>query len=269
MKPQAFDYQRADTIIDACQGMTHGDTRPLAGGQSLGPMLNLRLARPGTLLDVSVTRELRGVKRVNGGVLIGASVTHAEIEDGLVPDNTGGILPQVARGIAYRAVRSRGTIGGSLAHADPAADWATTLTALRAQVVLQRQSTQGAVRRRLYLKDFISGAMQTVIGEDELMIAVFVPDVPEDHRFGYFKLCRKTGELAHAMTAILRGSEPDDQRVVFGALPGAPIVQTGADALEPDVWRELLARRYPDMDDVELAVRIRVMKEAFERSKIR
>jgi len=77
MKPQAFDYQRADTIIDACQGMTHGDTRPLAGGQSLGPMLNLRLARPGTLLDVSVTRELRGVKRVNGGVLIGASVIGA------------------------------------------------------------------------------------------------------------------------------------------------------------------------------------------------
>ena len=269
MKPQAFDYHRAETVTDACQSMSRSDTRPLAGGQSLGPMLNLRLARPGALLDVSVTRELRGVKRMQGGVLIGASVTHAEIEDGLVPDNTGGILPQVARGIAYRAVRSRGTIGGSLAHADPAADWATTLIALNAQVVLQRLSDKGAVRRRLYLNDFISGAMQTALQEDELLIAVFVPDVPSERRFGYFKLCRKTGELAHAMTAILRGTEPDDQRVVFGALPGAPMVQTGADALDPDAWRDLLAKRYPDMDDVELAVRIRVMKEAFERSKTR
>lgn len=269
MKPQAFDYHRAGTVTAACQSMNHGDIRPLAGGQSLGPMLNLRLARPDTLLDVSVTRELRGAKRIRGGVLIGASVTHAEIEDGLVPDNAGGILPQVARGIAYRAVRSRGTIGGSLAHADPAADWATTLTALNAQVVLQRHSAKGAVRRRLYLNDFITGAMKTAIEEDELMIAVFVPDVSQDHRFGYFKLCRKTGELAHAMTAILRGSAPDDQRVVFGALPGAPVLQTGAKALEPDAWCELLARRYPDMDDSELAVRVRVMKEALERSKTR
>lgn len=269
MKPQAFDYHQAATLTDACQRISASDIRPLAGGQSLGPMLNLRLARPGTLLDVSVTRELRGVKRIPGGVLIGASVTHAEIEDGLVPDNTGGILPHVARGIAYRAVRSRGTIGGSLAHADPAADWATTLTALNAQVVLQSQSPKGTARRRLYLNDFISGAMQTVIREDELMIAVFVPDVPENHRFGYFKLCRKTGELAHAMTAVLRGTEPDDQRVVFGALPGAPMVRTGAEALHPDSWREQLSRRYPDMDSVELEVRIRVMKEAFERSKTR
>lgn len=267
MKPQAFDYQRADTIADACQSMSRDDTRPLAGGQSLSPMLNLRLARPGALLDVSVTHELRGVKRVQGGVLIGASITHAEIEDGLVPDNTGGILPQVARGIAYRAVRSRGTIGGSLAHADPAADWATTLTAMNAQVVLQCLSNKRAERRRLYLDDFISGAMQTTIRENELLTAVFVPDVPSEHRFGYFKLCRKTGELAHAMTAVFRGTKPEDQRVVFGALPGAPMVRVGAEALDFDAWRELLTRRYPDMDDVELAMRIRVMKEAFERSK--
>ncbi|WP_323750585.1 FAD binding domain-containing protein [Marinobacter sp.] len=266
MKPQAFDYHRVKAVAEACQKMKDGETRPIAGGQSLGPMLNLRLARPGALLDVAVLRELRGCQRVQGGVLIGASITHAEIEDGLVPDNTGGILPIIARGIAYRAIRSRGTIGGSLAHADPSADWATTLSVLDAQVILQGPSEGGPSRRRLYLKDFITGAMQTVIAEDELLIAIFVPDVPEDSRFGYFKLCRKTGELAHAMAAVFRGADPDDLRVVFGALPGAPMIQTGAKALDPITWQHALAKRYPDMDDTDIGVRIHVMKKALERS---
>lgn len=203
---------------------------------------------------------------VKGGLLIGASITHAEIEDGLIPDNTGGILPQVAKGIAYRAVRSRGTIGGSIAHADPSADWATTLTALNAQVILERCSANGPLRRRLYLKDFITGAMQTALAEDEILIAIFVPDVPENSRFGYFKLCRKTGELAHAMAAVFRGSSPDDIRVVMGALPGAPMTLTGSKALDSHIWENALEKRYPDMDDTEIAVRIHVMKNALDRS---
>jgi carbon-monoxide dehydrogenase medium subunit len=266
MKPQAFDYHRVDTIAEACQQMKSGETRPIAGGQSFGPILNLRLARPSALLDVSILREMRGCKKVKGGVLIGASITHAEIEDGLVPDNTGGILPQIAKGIAYRAVRSRGTIGGSLAHADPSADWASILFVLNAQVILQRPSEGSPSRRRLYLKDFITGAMQTVISEDELLIAVFVPDVSTKNHFGYFKLCRKTGELAHAMTAVFRGANQDDQRVAFGALPGAPMLQTGPNALDPATWENMLAKRYPDMDDAEIAVRIHVMQKAIERS---
>lgn len=266
MKPQAFEYHRVATLTEACQAMRSGEIRPVAGSQSLGPMLNLRLARPDALLDVSVLRELRGCKRVKGGVLIGASITHAEIEDGLIPDNTGGILTQIARGIAYRAIRSRGTIGGSLAHADPSADWATTLTVLNAQVILQSSSDSGPLRRRLYLKDFIRGAMQTAISDNELLTAIFVPDVSADSRFGYYKLCRKTGELAHAMAAVYRGHDSDDLRVVLGALPGAPMIQTGPKALDPVTWQNALTKRYPDMDDIELAVRIHVMKNAFERS---
>lgn len=266
MKPNAFDYHRVDTIAEACQQMKSGETRPIAGGQSFGPILNLRLARPDALLDVSVISEMRGCKRVKGGVLIGASITHAEIEDGLVPDNTGGILPRIAKGIAYRAVRGRGTIGGSLAHADPSADWATVLLALNAQVILQRSSEGSPLRRRLYLKDFITGAMQTVISKDELLIAVYVPDVPADSQFGYFKLCRKTGELAHAMAAVLRTADQKECRVVLGALPGAPILQTGPSALNPATWENRLAKRYPDMDDTDITVRIHVLQKAIERS---
>jgi carbon-monoxide dehydrogenase medium subunit len=102
----------------------------MAGGQSLGPMLNLRLAQPKQVIDISRLSELRQAK-IEGNVLaIGACVTHAQIEDGDMPDVTLGLMPFVARGIAYRAVRNRGTIGGSIAHADPAADWLTTTMAM-------------------------------------------------------------------------------------------------------------------------------------------
>lgn len=267
MKPQAFDYYQAESLTGAVEKMTTADAKPIAGGQSLGPILNLRLARPGALLDISGTRELRGSQRIEGGVIIGAAVTHAEIEDQMVPDNTGGILPRIARGIAYRAVRSRGTIGGSLAHADPSADWAITLSALGAQVILERHSKKGPVRRRLYVEDFITGAMQTALLPDELLIAAFIPDMRPEDRFGYFKLCCKTGELAHAMGAVLRSSSGNHQRVVFGALPGAPMVLTGPDALEPRTWQNALTKRYPDMEKADCIIRIHVMNTALERSK--
>ena len=94
-------------------------------------MLNLRLAQPALLVDVRGLPELAEVRDERDAVFIGACTTHAAIEDGRVPDPTGGFLREVARGIAYRAVRNRGTIGGSLAHADPAADWVSAMAAAR------------------------------------------------------------------------------------------------------------------------------------------
>ena len=125
------------------------DAKVLAGGQTLGPMLNLRLAQPALLVDITRIPELAAVSEDADAVTIGATVTHAAIEDGRVPDPTGGFLARVARGIAYRAVRTRGTIGGSLAHADPAADWLSCLAALGAEVVIAGAGRQrGASRWR-------------------------------------------------------------------------------------------------------------------------
>jgi carbon-monoxide dehydrogenase medium subunit len=125
MKPAPFDYARPSSLADAIALLASDELslKLLAGGQSLGPMLNLRLVQPDLLVDITAVPELRRAEADGDGVLIGACVTHADIEDGRVPDPTEGVLPAVARGIAYRAVRNRGTIGGSLAHADPAADW--------------------------------------------------------------------------------------------------------------------------------------------------
>src|SRR5262245_63464540 len=130
MKPVAFDYERPASIPEALQVLAgHAEAKLLAGGQTLGPMLNLRLAQPALLVDITRIPELAAVAEDAEAVTIGATVTHAAIEDGRVPDPTGGFLARVARGIAYRAVRTRGTIGGSLAHADPAADWLSCLAA--------------------------------------------------------------------------------------------------------------------------------------------
>src|SRR5262249_6319179 len=135
MKPTPFEYARPRDVAEAVRMLcTEQGAKILAGGQTLGPMLNFRLARPDLLVDITHIAELAAVSQDKEAVTIGATVTHAAIEDGRAPDPTRGFLPRVARGIGYRAVRTRGTMGGSLAHADPASDWLSCLTALGAEV---------------------------------------------------------------------------------------------------------------------------------------
>jgi carbon-monoxide dehydrogenase medium subunit len=136
MKAASFEHVRPKSLDEAISLLTT-DARVPAGGQSLGPMLNLRLARPRLLVQVDRLPELMGFASDAAAVTIGACVTHAEIADGMVPDIGSNVLARVAANIAYRAVRNRGTIGGSLCHADPAADWVTVLTALNATAALQ------------------------------------------------------------------------------------------------------------------------------------
>ena len=220
MKAAAFEFARPDSVAEAIGLMTDG-TRVLAGGQSLGPMLNLRLARPGRLVQVSRLPELAGVSADTDAVTIGACVTHAAIADGGVPDIGLNVLARVASNIAYRAVRNRGTIGGSLCHADPAADWVTVLTALGAAVMLR--GPNGA--RTMAVADFITGAFRTALEPGEILCAVRVPRLPVDARWGYVKACRKPGDFAHAMAAVLLTART--RRIVIGALGGRPLLLEG------------------------------------------
>jgi aerobic carbon-monoxide dehydrogenase medium subunit len=155
-----------------------------------------------------------------GAILIGACVTHAAIEDGKMPDPTGGMLARVASGIAYRAVRNRGTIGGSLAHADPAADWLSALAALGAEIVLVGRSGE----RRVKVEELSKGAFATSIGDDEVLRAVAVPRLAKGARWGYYKFCRKAGDFAEAIGAVLHDPDRGVLRLVMGATNGAPIV---------------------------------------------
>lgn len=225
MKAAAFDYEAPRDIAAAIAlaKAADGMAKYAAGSQSLGPMLNLRLAQPGLLIDLRSLEELRGVSETADRVRFGACTTHAAIEDGHVPDPTRGFMRHVARGIAYRPVRNRGTLGGSLAHADPAADWVSTMAVLGASAIVVDEDGE----TRLPLDAFLLGAYTTPLSETAILAAVEVPKVSSAARWGYYKICRKTGEFAQAIGAVLIDPGRGIERAVIGATSGAPIVLQG------------------------------------------
>lgn len=238
MKPAPFDLVRPESLAAAADALAHhAEARILAGGQSLGPMLNLRLARPATLVAIAHLPDLGAVEATAQAVTIGACVTHAAIADGRVSDLDGAILAQIAQNIAYRAVRTRGTIGGSLCHADSAADWLCTLTALGAVVLTWRPSGGRAIP----LRRFVTGAFRTMLEPGEIMQAVRIPRPSPGARWGYYKACRKPGEFAHAMAAVLDDPEHGVRRAVIGAVGGPPVVLEGAAAVPAAVDAALSA----------------------------
>jgi len=227
MKPVAFSYSRPATVDDARACLGRDNAIPVAGNQSLGPMLNLRLARPTELVDLATLGTLRRTEEAEGFVRFGAGVTHAEIEDGDVPDPTGHWLQQVAENIAHRAVRNRGTLGGSLCHADPAADWVTVMTALDAAGIVEGPSGQ----RRIAIEEFITGPYATALAEAEVLVAVQVAKPGPDARWGYWKFTRQVGEFAKASAAVFVDPANGTRRCVVGALGRQPVVLPNPDAV--------------------------------------
>ena len=217
MKSHAFDYARPKDVPEAIRLLEQGG-KAAAGTQSLGPMLNLRVVQPGLLVDLRFIPELKVTSEDKEGVTIGACVTHAQIEDGRVADPTGGFMREVASNIAYRAVRNRGTVGGSLAHADPAADWPSALMLLGAVAIIAGP----AGRRQIPMEKFITGLFETVLTPQELLTAIRIPRRSKAARFGYWKFCRKAGEFPQAIGGALRDPERNETRAVIGALDGPP-----------------------------------------------
>jgi aerobic carbon-monoxide dehydrogenase medium subunit len=222
MKPAPFAYTRATSVAHAIDLLsTTADSRPLAGGQSLGPMLNLRLARPAHLIDIKRVPEIRGIDSDSNCIRIGSCWTHAEIEDGVLDDPTQGLLPYVARGIAYRAVRNRGTIGGSLAHADPASDWVTVMALLNAGIITR--SMTGT--RRHDAATFVQAPFTSGLAAGELLTAIELPRLSPGTRWAYLKVCRKVGEFARAIGAAVLDPRGGLTRVICGAADGgAPVL---------------------------------------------
>ena len=230
MKPVAFDYARARTLDEAVSLLASAPhAKILAGGQTLGPMLNLRLAQPGLIVDITRIAELVRQEADEAGVTLGACVTHADIEDGRVGDPSNGLMRRVARGIAYRAVRNRGTIGGSLAHCDPAADWVSTFCALDAEVLI----TGANGTRNCRVRDFAKGAMVTDLAPDEVLHGIYIPRPVENARTGFHKICRKTGEFADAIGVVVENPAHQTWRAVVGATQSRPIVIDDAARLAP------------------------------------
>ncbi|MCO6381282.1 xanthine dehydrogenase family protein subunit M [Oceanicola sp. 502str15] len=256
MKPAPFSHIRPDTAAAVSAGLSGESAKIIAGGQSLGPMLNLRLARPAKLVGLAALPGQAEISEEGGALVIGAGVIHARIEDGDSPVELPAMMRHVARGIAYRAVRNRGTLGGSLAHADPAADWVTTMTALDA--TLRLQGASGA--RATPMRGFMQGAYRTALAPGEFITAVEIAAPLRAPLWGYHKICRKVGEFADAIGAVVIEPASGYARIVAGATGAAPLLlpelaadlARSATAPAPARITEALAAALPGADRVKL-----------------
>jgi len=269
MKSAKFDHQRMVTLEEAVAalGSADGEARIMGGGQSLGPMMNLRLAQPDLLIDLSRVGGLDGIEVAGDTIRIGARVTHARIEDGAVPGVTGAYMQFVASGISYRSVRNRGTIGGSVAHADPSADWPSALLALGGDVVIAGQDGE----RRMPLDGFQIGPFATSLGFEEILTGFELPTLGEGAKCGYYKVNRKPGEFADAIGAVVIGSAP---RVVCGATEAAPFrvvaaeerLAAGAAEISVADARDMIAAQDPGFDDYDLQIHAVALSRAVGRA---
>jgi carbon-monoxide dehydrogenase medium subunit len=194
VKPAPFAYHRPRSLGEALQLLAeHGDAaRPLAGGQSLVPMMNMRLARPDHLIDLNDLSELDFIREVEGGFEIGAMTRHRTVVNSELLARLCPILPAVAGTIGHDAIRERGTAGGSLALADPSAQWPLLAVLLDAQVKLAIQTE----RRSVESGDFFTGVFSTAASSGELLTAARFPGMAARDGWGYRGFTRRHGDFA-------------------------------------------------------------------------
>ena len=163
----AFEYQRAKSVADAAAALTKSGGKALAGGQSLVGAMKLRLANPGTIVDLSGIAELKGIKKEGDSIVVGALTTHAEVASSPIVNQAIPALATLAEGIGDRQVRNRGTLGGSIANNDPAADYPAAVLGLGATVQTNK--------RKISADDFFKGMYETALADDEIITAVSFP----------------------------------------------------------------------------------------------
>lgn len=246
MKAAAFDYVRATSVAHALDVLAErgDDVRLLAGGQSLVPALNLRLSAPGLLLDIGGLEELRGIAFRDGVLRLGALVRHVELENSPLISEHAPLLAQAAVHIAHAAIRNRGTIGGSLANADPAAELPACVLALGARIVA---TGQGGTVRRIAAEDFFQGVYATALHPDEILTGVEI-EVRSGGQSAFGEFVRRRGDYALvglAMQARMEGGTLQDPRLAWFGIGDRPVLSPATAAA--------LAGRRPDKDSVALA----------------
>jgi aerobic carbon-monoxide dehydrogenase medium subunit len=197
MKPAAFRYHAPKTVDEAVALLAEvapEDGRVLAGGQSLVPTMAFRLAKPAHLVDINGVAELDRLSVAGGKLVIGACVRHAAFHRAVCEGPLGKLLADVVRHIAHYPIRNRGTFCGSLAHADPASEWALVLAALDGEVVAK--SARG--ERVIPARDFFQGIMTTALRDDELLVEARLPMLAADTHCGFYEFNRRAGDFALA-----------------------------------------------------------------------
>jgi len=182
------------------------------------PMLALRVALPEVLVDISRLDDLKIVTRTPDSVWLGALTTHAAIEDGETPDIFNGLMRRVAGQISYRAVRNHGTIGGSVALADPAADWPVCLLALGTSL---RVVGRNGVRVQS-IDDFLKGAYETTLTTGDIIMGFDIPAPPKSFRWGFAKVARKSGAFAQSLAVVVAAGKDGPVKAALGAAGPRP-----------------------------------------------
>ena len=217
MIPTTFDYLRPATLDEALIALaTREDPKVLAGGHSIIPAMKLRLAQPKTVIDISRITELAQIREQDGKISIGAMVTHFQIESSELLAEKCALLPETAAQIGDVQVRNRGTIGGSLVHADPAADWPAAMLALDAEM----QIAGAGGRRVIAAKDFFVEMMQSAVQSNEILAEIRVPVTPKST--AYVKFAQKASGFAIAGVAAVVDRAKRTVRIgVTGVAPRA------------------------------------------------
>jgi carbon-monoxide dehydrogenase medium subunit len=225
MKASAFAYARATSVSNALELLAaHGDrAKVLSGGQSLMPAMNLRLISPELIVDIGELAELRGIA-VSGELLrIGALTRHVDLAGSPEIAAHAPLLAEAIAHVAHPAIRNRGTLGGSLAHADPASELPACMVALNATVIIRGQGGE----RRVAAEDFFTGIYQTALSPEELLVAVELPVARKNSAHFFCEFARRHGDyaiLGLAAQAILEGNGFADLRLGFFAVGDRPVL---------------------------------------------
>src|ERR1700752_1013666 len=229
MKASAFAYARATSVANALDLLAaHGDrAKVLSGGQSLIPAMNLRLLPPELIVDIGGLKELRGIAVRGETLVIGALTRHVELLKSPGIAKHAPLLADAVAHVAHPAIRNRGTLGGSLAHADPASELPACMLALDATIIVRGQASE----RRIEAKDFFTGIYQTALSAEELLVAVELPAVQKDSVHFFHEFARRHGDCAIvglAAQAIVRGGVFADLRIALFAVGDRPVLAKAA-----------------------------------------
>lgn len=232
MKPPVFDYVAARSLEHAFESLDSmpGEAKVLAGGQSLTPMLNFRLAHPAMLVDINRIPGLDAIREDDGGLRIGAMARHRAVETSKVIAKKFPILTSAAEHVGHLAIRNRGTFGGSIAHADPAAEW--PMIALLLDAELEAKSAKGT--RMIAAKDFFTTFLSTALADGEILTDVRLPGLPAKTGWGFEELSRRPGDFALAAVAVtvtLDGKACREVRIAMAGVGPTPLRASAAEAM--------------------------------------
>ena len=224
MKPPPFKYFAAGTVDEAVQALVEnrGEAKLLAGGQSLVAMLNFRLLGPELLVDLNRIPGLDGIEMEAGGLTIGALARHARVERSALVREHFPVLATAISHVGHLAIRNRGTAGGSLAQADPAAEWPMLALLLEAQIAV----TGGTGGRTIPARDFFRGPLATALLDDEMVTAVSFPKLAPGTGWGFEEVARRAGDFALAgvaATLSLAGGRVHDARIAVTGAGETPL----------------------------------------------